>query len=244
MKKEPLISIILPTYNEAESADKLIGNLLFLIKKLLLNAEILVVDDDSPDETASLLKKKFKNNQKVKIFIRKKARGLGTAIAYGIKQAKGNIIIGMDADGNHPVKQIPLLLKELKNYDLVVASRFVKGGGVKKITERWRHWGSFIFNAIFKLLLGSPVWDSTSGFYAIYKDKLVNLGLPKIYYGFGDYHLRLVYFAKKRSEMSDSIVTTYKYRKADIKDYLQMLKLTKLKGCPPQHKIIALQIMQ
>jgi dolichol-phosphate mannosyltransferase len=212
MKKELLTSINLHTYNEAESADKLISNLLSLIKKRWLNVEILVVDDNSPDETASLLKKKFKNNEKVKVFIRKKDRGLGTAIAYGIKQARGSIIIGMDADGNHPVKQIPLLLKELKNYDLVVASRFVRGGGVKKITERWRHWGSFIFNAIFKLLLGSPVWDSTSGFYAIYKDKLVNLGLQKIYYGFGDYHLRLVYFAKKNGYRTKEIPCIYEPR--------------------------------
>lgn len=195
MKKRHFISIILPTFNEAESAGILIDHLNELIIKHQLKAEIIVVDDNSPDRTALGLRKKFSHNKGIRIFIRKNEHGLGTAIAYGLGKARGNIIIGMDADGNHPVDIIPKMLQKLESSDLVVASRFVRGGGVKKITERWRNIGSFIFNASFKIL-GSPVWDSTSGFYATYKKNIEKLGLTRIYYGYGDYHLRLVYFAK------------------------------------------------
>lgn len=197
MKKRNLISIILPTYNEAESAGILINHLNRLIIKRKLKAEIIVIDDNSPDGTASKLQEIFFHNKNIRVFNRKNERGLGTAIAFGIKQARGNIIIGMDADGNHPVDIIPKMLQKLDTADLIVASRFVRGGGVKKITERWRNIGSLIFNAIFKIL-GSPVWDSTSGFYATYKKNIEKLGLARIYYGYGDYHLRLVYFAKKQ----------------------------------------------
>jgi len=194
MKTKILVSIILPTYNETESIFILIKRIKNVFKKLNNRYiyEIIIIDDNSPDLTGYKLKERYKKDKRIKIFIRKKIRGLGTAIGYGVKKATGSIIIGMDADGNHPPEKIPPMLAKLKNYDLIVGSRFIKGGG----GEDWkRQYGSLVFNFLLRIL-GFPIWDNTSGFYAISRVKLGKLGLNKIYYGYGDYHLRLVYFAK------------------------------------------------
>jgi len=208
------LSIVIPTYNETE------GILIFLkkLKQVLVKLdkeykpEIIIVDDNSPDLTPKKIKGKYKNDKSVRIVVRKKVKGLGTAIGYGVKKAKGGIICGLDADGNHDVKKIPLMLRTLKTSDLVVASRFIKGGGAEGFFDKFRHLGSFVLNFILKFFLGSPVWDSTSGFYAINTNKLRALGLDKIYYGYGDYHLRLVYFAKNKNYLIKEIPYIYKKR--------------------------------
>lgn len=195
MSQKIIVSIILPTYNEDKSILVLITRIINVFSSLKQNyqPEIIIVDDNSPDKTAYLVLKKYRLDKRIKVFIRKRVKGLGTAIGFGIKQSTGKIIIGMDADGNHTPEIIPFMLNKLKNNDLVVGSRFIKGGG----GEDWqRQYASLIFNFVLKYFLGFPIWDNTSGFYAIKKKDLIRIGLDKIYYGYGDYHLRLVYLAK------------------------------------------------
>lgn len=207
------VSVIIPTYNEAPGILIFLKRLERVFKKIDQDyqREILIIDDDSPDSTGKIVKKKRCSDKGVRVFIRKGVRGLGTAIGLGIEKARGEIIIGIDADGNHPAEAIPFLLENLKNYDLVVASRFIKGGGVEKKTDIIRHLVSFGVNFIFRIL-GSPVWDSTSGCYAIRKKDLLTLNPAKIYYGYGDYHLRLVYFAKQKNYRIGEVPYIYKRR--------------------------------
>ena len=99
----------------------------------------------------------------------------------------------MDADFNHLPERIPALVGSLDSADLVVASRFIEGGG----TDDWgRYWFTLLFQLFLNKVLGFPTIDNTSGYYAIYKDKLWELPLEYIYRGYGDYHLRLLYLAK------------------------------------------------
>jgi len=153
-------------------------------------AEIIVVDDNSPDGTAAALKKTFGNS--IRLIVRKNTRGLGSAIADGIRKARGEVIIGMDADGNHDPKHIPSLLSAMDTAGLVVGSRFIAGGGMTGIL---RSLASGMFN-VFLRFLGFPVTDSTSGYYAVRKKILRMLNIHTIYYGYGEYHLRLVWRAK------------------------------------------------
>lgn len=187
-----MISIIIPTYNECENIILLVKKIERLFFQVNSKYEIIVVDDNSPDGTGQVIKNQ--SNNYVRLFVRKNERGLGSAILFGIKKAKGDIIIGMDADFNHPPETIPRLIDELKNYDLVMASRFIKGGGME---DRIRYLFTYIFNLFLKYLLGFPTMDNMSGFYAIKEAKLMELPINKIYYGYGEYHLRLVYLAKK-----------------------------------------------
>ena len=184
----PTLSIILPTYNESHS----IVNVINAIHRACshLSHEIIVVDDHSPDGTAQIVQKTFAKARWAQCFLHPGKQGLGLSILYGIKQSRGRIIIGMDSDGNHDPKVIPLLLTKLKNADLVVASRFIKGGGMHEPT---RYYLSLWFNYLLRFVFKFPITDNTSGFYAIRRKTLEKLNPPSIYYDYGEYHLRLVW---------------------------------------------------
>ncbi len=198
-----LLSIILPTYNESQGIIKLINTVHKVCKNI--SHEIIIVDDDSPDGTAATIARQFRSTSWVRNFIHPGKRDLGLSILYGIKQSRGHIIIGMDADGNHDPGVIPHLLKSLKTADLVVASRFIPQGGTwSPQGGTWsrlggmtpiRFWASFLFNKTLQTFLGFPITDNTSGFYAIRKKRLLALKPSSIYYGYGEYHLRLVWYA-------------------------------------------------
>lgn len=202
------ISIIIPTYNEKENVALLIKGLKSLLSDF--EFEIVVVDDNSPDGTYKKVVEEFKKDKRVKAILREREKGLGTAILHGIKNSKYPIIVGMDADFNHPPEIIPRMLRELSNSDLVVASRFIKGGGME---EKKRYFPTFIFNKFLKHVLGFPTIDNMSGFYAIKREKLLKLPLEEIYRGYGDYHLRLVHYSKKNKLKILEVPVFYKKRK-------------------------------
>jgi len=202
------VSVILPTFNEKEAIVPHAEH----VSRVLTNAgykhEVLVVDDDSPDGTAEVVREAGKKNKNIKIMVRKSNHGLGLSIGDGMRAAKGTIVVGMDADGNHDPEDLPNMLNNLKgDVKLVIASRFKGDGGMKG----WRMLPTFLFNAMFRLF-GLPIWDNTSGYYAIHKTDLERLGLKKIYYGYGDYHLRLVFYAAKAGYKMIEVPTTYQAR--------------------------------
>lgn len=202
------ISIILPTYNEREAIVPLIKRIIKPLETGGYSYEIVVVDDNSPDGTGSVVAAMGKQNPGVRVIVRTKDRGLGLSIGRGIREARGRIIVGMDADGNHDPEDLLKLLRALRGeVKLVVASRFMAEGGMKG----WRMGPTFLFNAMFRLF-GLPIWDNTSGYYAVKRSDLVKLGLKRIYYGYGDYHLRLVYFAHKAGWNITEVSTQYQDR--------------------------------
>jgi len=188
-----MISIVIPTYNEAENILHLLEKLVVALSKKDELFEVVVVDDNSPDGTAKIIKSRYKSHPNIRVFTRLNERGLSTAILYGIKKTKGDVIIGMDADFNHPPEGVLRLISPLERHELVVASRFKKGGGMH---GRLRYVCTYIYNLFLKYGLGFPTMDNMSGFYAIHKQDLIKLGIEKIYKGYGEYHLRLLWRAK------------------------------------------------
>lgn len=208
--KKLQISIIIPTYNEKDNIRILIPALREVLRSLpQYHYELIIVDDDSPDGTGPEAKEIFKNDLRVKIFVRKNESGLGTAIRYGIEKASGDIIIGMDGDFNHDPEAIPNLLTRLQTSQFVIASRFIPGGGM---TDRVRFHATKVFNVVLRLAFGFPSSDNTSGYYAIRKKDLLKIGLESIYYGYGDYHLRLVYFVKRGGYSISEVPVFYRKR--------------------------------
>lgn len=207
--KKPLVSIVIPSYNERK-------NLLVLIPKIIAvfrmmptwQYEIVVVDDNSPDGSADAVRRKFRD--RVRVIRRGGTRDLGRSIAQGIYASAGSILIGMDADGNHDPACIPILLERLHSADMVVASRFVRGGGM---ADRARFIGSALLNAAFRFFLGFPVRDNTSGYYAISRKRLMQLGVRDIYYGYGEYHMRLVWRAKQHGLILAEVPVFYQSRR-------------------------------
>ena len=205
-----MVSIIIPTYNERENIIGLINAIKTNLDRNNIRFEIIVVDDNSPDGTYIEALHQFQKHSNIRLFQRKKIRGLASAILFGINKAKGNIIVSMDADFNHPPETIIELINELNNNDLVVASRFIKGGGME---DKIRYIFTYIFNLFLKYILGFPTMDNMSGFYTIKKEKLNQLPINKIYTGYGEYHLRLVYLAKKQRLEIKEIPVFYPKRK-------------------------------
>jgi dolichol-phosphate mannosyltransferase len=152
----------MPTYNEA-------GNIDHAVEELFLhneNVDLLIVDDDSPDGTGNLADELALTNSKVKVMHRKDKQGLGAAYIAGFNYAFEtgyDYVVEMDADGSHRAVDLPKLLAVCEQNDLVIGSRYVKGGQ----TQNWplhRQWLSRGGNLYAKLMLGTKLNDMTAGF--------------------------------------------------------------------------------
>lgn len=166
--------VIIPTYNEKENLKKLIP----LILSIQKNLDILVVDDNSPDGTGDLVKSVENKNKGIHLISRPSKLGLGSAYIKGFEFALKNhynYAISMDADFSHDPNVISVMLKHAQNYDLIVGSRYIKGGEIIG-WERYRYFLSKLANFFARLLLGLKQKDVTSGFKCYSRKLLENLG--------------------------------------------------------------------
>lgn len=200
------LSVVLPTFNEKDNIIPLIKRLHSLLKRIGAY-EIIVVDDNSPDGTPQVVNN-FDHNS-VRLIVRKNNRGLAKAIFAGLKKAQGEIIIVMDSDFNHNPNLIPQMITYLEYYDLIIGSRFVYGGGMY---DSKRESYSYIFNLFIKIILRTRVHDNLSGFFAITRTALFKLPLNQIFHGYGDYFIKLVYFAKRKKYTILEIPAWYSIR--------------------------------
>ncbi len=170
-------SLIIPTYNERENITVLINKLLKLLKPF--NYEIIVVDDNSPDQTWKLVQDTYKKNKRVRIIRRMNKRERSSAIIQGFDKAKGDILGVMDADLQHDEKILPRMINYSKEYSLVVGSRFVKGGGMGKCSW-FRMLESRTAVMLVKILFNIKIKDSGSEYFIV-KKSLYKKIKPKLY---------------------------------------------------------------
>ena len=173
------IIVVIPTYNEKNNILRLL-NQIFALKVDGLN--ILIVDDNSPDGTGRLVEELKRNNIYLDILHRESKQGLGKAYVAGFKEAlsKGaDYIFEMDADFSHDPKYIPEFLKTIKNYDLVLGSRYIKGGGVSNWNLTRRLISRF-GNIYARLILGLPFHDLTGGFKCYRRQVLEKINLDDL----------------------------------------------------------------
>jgi dolichol-phosphate mannosyltransferase len=152
----------MPTFNEA-------GNLQHAVEELFkFNHEVhlLIVDDDSPDGTGKIADELASGDKRISVMHRKEKQGLGAAYIAGFRYAferDYEYVVEMDADGSHRAQDLPKLLAVCGSNDLVIGSRYIKGGQ----TQNWpmhRQWLSRGGNLYAKLMLGSKLNDMTAGF--------------------------------------------------------------------------------
>ena len=134
MKEKNFYSILLPTYNERDNLPIIVWLLVKYLGEAKLEFEIIIIDDGSPDGTLEVAQKlqNIYGDEKIVLKPREKKLGLGTAYVHGMKHAKGNFIIIMDADLSHHPKFIPNMVKlqTEKDLDIVTGTRYDLGGGV------------------------------------------------------------------------------------------------------------------
>jgi dolichol-phosphate mannosyltransferase len=183
------VSVVLPTYNEGATILPLIAD----VHAALRDAEIVVVDDDSPDGTWRIVGDAFQGDDRVRVIRRIGRRGLPTALAEGLAAGKGEALVWLDADGSMPPFVIPDLIAGLGDADIAVASRYVAGGEDAR-DSRFRRVSSWIINAFAAMLLSPKVRDYTSGFIAVRRTALERLPL-RTNYVYGEYCIDLLYRA-------------------------------------------------
>ncbi|MFH1350398.1 MAG: glycosyltransferase family 2 protein [Pseudomonadota bacterium] len=165
-----MVSVILPTYNEAENMQLIIPRLHGALHDNGLKGEIIVVDDDSPDGTAKAALR-FAGRFPVKVHVRKKGRGLSKSVIKGFQLAEGGICVVMDADLSHPAEKVPAMVKPIleDRCDAVVGSRYIPGGGFESLPLPRK-----IISKLAGILAKgvTTLSDPTSGFMAIRKDMI------------------------------------------------------------------------
>jgi glycosyltransferase involved in cell wall biosynthesis len=175
----------MPTYDERDNLEPIAARLHAAVP----DAELLVVDDNSPDGTGKIADELAEREPWVHVMHRSGKQGLGAAYVAGFEWARDlgyDVVVEMDADGSHAPEQLPRLLAALQHADLVLGSRWVSGGEVKnwpKSREILSRGG----NAYTRLLLGLPLHDATGGFRAYRRtvlDPLLDRGIASQGYCF------------------------------------------------------------
>lgn len=180
--RAPKIIVVLPTYNEKENLPNITAALFDLN---LPNFEILVVDDNSPDGSGQLAETlRSQYDEKVHVLHRTQKEGLGPAYIAGFRQALdlgADLIVQMDADFSHQPQYLHTMLKNLNGSDVVIGSRFMRGGGVDTSWSLYRKLLSLWANRIYTpAILRLPVYDATGGFKMWRRDTLLGMGLDRI----------------------------------------------------------------
>ena len=175
------VLVTIPTYNEAENIRRIIDRTLAAVE----DADILVVDDNSPDGTGQIADELAEENPRMHALHRHEKNGLGRAYidAFGWAKEHGYThVVEMDADGSHHPEQLPLLLERAAmsdQPDLVIGSRYVRGGKI----DGWSNSRLLLSkagNAYIKLMLGLPAADVTAGFRVYRIEMLDKLDLDSV----------------------------------------------------------------
>ena len=170
--------IVMPTYNERQNLEIIAGR----VRESVPAADLLVVDDNSPDGTGDLADKLAETDQHIQVMHRTEKAGLGRAYVAGFTWAleRGyDVIVEMDADGSHRPEDLPRLLTALAGADAVIGSRYVPGGTVVNWpkSREFLSRGANIYN---RLMLGVSVKDATGGFRAYRAATLRKIDLNNI----------------------------------------------------------------
>jgi len=172
------ILAISPTYNEKKNISELIER----ISQLNSEIDILIVDDNSPDGTAEIVKSIQNENKRIHLLERQGKLGLGTAYCSGFQWGldKGyEIIIQIDADLSHNPKDIIRMLEEIRTFDVIVGSRYINGVNVINWPMR-RLLLSYFANLYARLITRVPLRDSTGGYKCFHRKVLESVDLDKI----------------------------------------------------------------
>lgn len=188
--------VIIPTYNERENVSHIVPAVLAVTNS---ETEILIVDDNSPDGTADVVRGLQKQNSRIHLLLRQKKEGLGRAYIAGFRWGLENgyeILTEMDADFSHRPEDLVKVLAETSKSDFVVGSRYVPGGStvnwglLRKLISR----GGSLYS---RLILGFPIRDWTGGFNAWNRKVLEKMGLENVQSNGYSFQIELKYRASR-----------------------------------------------
>ena len=192
------LTVVIPTYNEAQNLPKLAAALFSLP---IPDLHVLVVDDRSPDGTGELARSLAEEySGRFGVIVREGKLGLGTAYVDGFQRALqegANAIAQMDADFSHDPECLVEFLEALKYHDVILGSRYVPGG---KLDERWPRWrkGLSAFGNIYaRTILNLPVQDATGGYRVWRRESLFNMPLERVRSNGYAFQVEMTYLASR-----------------------------------------------
>ena len=204
------VSVVLPTYNESE-------NIVAIVKDVIAHIpegwdrEVIVVDDSSPDGTLSVAREEFGDDSDVVLISRDTDRGLAKSLREGLERATGDRVVAMGADFTHDPRDIPKMLMVSDAYDIVIGSRFCAGGRMHSTVH---YVASLYYNRMIRIFLRTQVQDNLGGYFVMSREKLAVLPFDKIFFGYGDFFFRLLYYAQKRGFTIVEVPAFYDARRA------------------------------
>lgn len=209
------ILIIIPTYNEKDTIPLIIPE----IKKRLPNANILVVDDNSPDGTSQIAKNIAKSVDGIFVLDRTKKDGLGKAYIAGFKWALErdyDLIFEMDADFSHNPDYLPNFIEAAKDADLVIGSRYVNGmvnvvnWPIKRLLL------SYFGNVATRIVSGTKIMDCTSGFKCFRAQTLRTINLDKVASSGYSFQVEVNFYVQKKGLKIKEIPIIFKDRELGV----------------------------
>jgi dolichol-phosphate mannosyltransferase len=174
----PAVSVVLPTYNEADSLPVIVPRIVAALRDAGIECEVIVVDDASPDGTAAVARE-LALHHPVRVIERRDERGLATAVMRGFAEARAPVCAVMDADGSHPVSALPQMVRLVADdkADIAVGSRNIHGGG----SYNWPLFSQVKSKLAAALSFGlTSLTDPTTGFMAVRSSLLPGLRLDPV----------------------------------------------------------------
>jgi dolichol-phosphate mannosyltransferase len=206
--------LILPTYNERENIERFVRAVLPELASAASDHHVLIVDDNSPDGTGQIADRLAEEHGPVEVLHRPRKEGLGMAYIAGFRRALDSgaeLILEMDSDFSHDPADIPRLIEAARRADLVLGSRYVRGGGVtdwgllRRLVSRGGSWYA-------RRVLGLPVRDLTGGFKCFRRKVLETIKLDSVHaHGYG-FQIELTYQAAKAGFTVEEVPITFRER--------------------------------
>ncbi len=175
MINPPVLSIVVPTYNERDRLEHLVDGACAVFREHQVSAELVIVDDSSPDGTGAIADR-LADRYPLRVVHRSGKLGLGTAVMDGFRIARGSVLGVMDADLSHPADLVPAMLGVLfsTSSDMVIGSRYIRVGGSS-------NWSALrLLMSRFACLLAAPVTpvrDATSGFFLVRREAVEGVSI-------------------------------------------------------------------
>jgi dolichol-phosphate mannosyltransferase len=188
------VSIIMPTYNEAGNVGDLIRESVDFVRQSgVSKIEVIVVDDDSPDQTWKVATETCCSGAQIRVIRRREDHGLTASLNEGIAAARNEVIVWLDCDFSQPPEMIPPMLSMIgQGFDVAVNSRYMPGGGEARSGKggALQLYLSRRINWILRFLLDSSFYDYTSGFVAVRREVFNDMKLRGDY---GEYFIDFIY---------------------------------------------------
>ncbi|GIK16785.1 MAG: dolichol monophosphate mannose synthase [Planctomycetota bacterium] len=178
------LSIIIPTYNEAQNLPLLLRRIEAAVVGKDIPTEIWVMDDRSPDGTADVARK-CATGMPVRVVEREGPRGLAPAVAEGLRHVRGEYVLVMDADLQHPPEAIPALIRAMdEGADFVIGSRYAEGGSIRRFgfLRKLNSWGATF---LARPLIPPGVHDPMSGFFCLRRSSLESADIRAVGFKIG-----------------------------------------------------------